>query len=203
MRGLWIVQSATMPRIWLPKSFPTSGKCQCRRVRAWSPIKTNGNKNRNVWNRRGLASSRTSPNREFESMNCSEWSVEMISAWVFGYFWHHCEIEHVPHIRQIHVHCVPIGKILDHAFHETTKAAIAHRFVIKYNQKRRDQITHALHVAYLQVLPHITANDNRTYQITVWNMNLNVKLVMRISDETLVSSLHSVHLRANNITQFV
>lgn len=57
----------------------------------------------------------------------------------------------------MHIHRSTVGEVLDHALHEPAEAPVAEGFVVEDNQQRGHQIAHTLHVADVQVLPHVAA----------------------------------------------
>lgn len=71
----------------------------------------------------------------------------------------------------MHVHSLARGEILKHAFHKVAEASVAQRFIVENDQKWSDQITHALHVAHLKMLPDIAAyriSDNFNNKKSYW-----------------------------------
>lgn len=53
------------------------------------------------------------------------------------------------------VHGTTVGEVGTHPIHESAEAGVGGWLVVKYDQQRRDQVAHPLHVADVQVLPDI------------------------------------------------
>lgn len=60
-----------------------------------------------------------------------------------------------PHVSKMLIHCSTIWKVVGHARHQLAETGVGGCLVIKDNKKWSHQVTHALHVACVQVLPHI------------------------------------------------
>lgn len=58
------------------------------------------------------------------------------------------------------VHCSSVGEVVTHASHKLAEAGVCGSLVIKNNKQRSNQVTHPLHVARVQVLPHISDRRN-------------------------------------------
>lgn len=59
------------------------------------------------------------------------------------------------HVGEVTVHGVAVGEVLHHALHQMTEASVGEWFVIEDDQQGRHQVAHALHVAYVEMLPHV------------------------------------------------
>lgn len=87
----------------------------------------------------------------------------------------------------MHVHGWTAWEILAHALHQEREACIAQRLIVENDQQRSGQIAHALHVADVQVLPHVPTRIRHTFHFT------SVRNITH-------SPLHS---RANHISQLL
>ena len=70
---------------------------------------------------------------------------------------HH--LDEAAHVGQVLVHGAALREVGAHPLHQLAEAAVGDRLVLEYHQQRRRQVTHALHVARVQPLPHVRAHD--------------------------------------------
>ena len=63
-----------------------------------------------------------------------------------------------PHVGEVLVHLVARGEVLDHPGHEGLEAGEDDHLIVKDDQQGGHEVAHALHVADLQVVPHVGRN---------------------------------------------
>lgn len=62
-------------------------------------------------------------------------------------------------VREVGIHGPTIREVGDHALHQVNETTVGQDFVLEDDEKWGHEVTHALHVALVQVLPHIGTHD--------------------------------------------
>lgn len=67
---------------------------------------------------------------------------------------------YLPHICEVRVHRLSGGEVVLGAAHEAGEERVCDGLLAHGDEQRRGQVAHALHVARLQVLPHVAVDTN-------------------------------------------
>jgi hypothetical protein len=68
------------------------------------------------------------------------------------------DLDEGAHVGEVAVHGVAVGEVLHHALHQVAEARVGEGLVVEDDQEGRHQVAHALHVADVEVLPHVGAH---------------------------------------------
>ena len=103
----------------------------------------------------------------------------------------------VPHVGEVLVHGSSVGEVVAHAAHEVREARVGDGLVVEDDQQRRHQVAHALHVARVQVLPHVPETHRSVSLTHVGRIYLPIYvfdfIIIGAHEETIWSSINDNH----------